>query len=141
AGLGGGVAAGAPELNGVADGIQRGISGARQLLRLGFGEIADPAGRLNDLQPTYPLSAIFLPFRPLPTNAIPAPTQSEPDPGFWSILRRLGGTPLEQLAFDIVTRGDAAALKDVPVARFRNLRTVDRTEIESYRGVSNVIRE
>jgi len=48
---------------------------------------------------------------------------------------------LEDIACDIVIKGDNAALKNVPVGQFGKLRTVDRAEIESFRSIRNLMQE
>ena len=44
-----------------------------------------------------------------------------------------------KLAFDIATKGQKA-LKDIPYAQFGKMITVDRTEIESLRGINSLIK-
>jgi hypothetical protein len=71
---------------------------------------------------------------------------------FWTILKEKtieesskesGGTSskyMEKLAFLIVKKG-LSSVKDFPVGKFGKLTTVDRTEIESFRSIKNIIEE
>lgn len=58
---------------------------------------------------------------------------------YWCILSEIGGTRLEDLAYDIVRIGDKKVLKSVPVGHFGKLRAVDRSEIESFRSIKNLM--
>ena len=118
-------------------GIQAGLVAARQLLRLGYGTAADI--------PAFPGPAVFAAAPEAGAFArvtIPGPTVTEPpDPTFWSILKELPGTALEDLAADLVRRGKTDSLKGVPVGQFGKLRTADRAEIEGFRSLRNLIDE
>ncbi|MBC2582601.1 RyR domain-containing protein [Clostridium sp. DJ247] len=59
----------------------------------------------------------------------------------WYILRDKSSTNLAEIAYDIVKNGAKSALKFIPIAQFGNLQTVDRTEIESYRSIKNLMWE
>jgi hypothetical protein len=59
----------------------------------------------------------------------------------WYILKEKNTASLADLAFDTVKNGAEKALKYIPTARFGNLSVVDRTEIESYRSIKNLISE
>ena len=120
---------------GVCDGIQR----ARRMFLLGFGPKG--AGRIE-----YQVKDVFGPLdgkeRQIASVAIPQPvTPENTGLAFWSILNDLSGSRLEDVAYDIVRRGFEKAIVDVPVGRFRNLKTVDRTEIESFCSIRNLMRE
>ncbi len=121
----------------LAAGIQAGLTAARQLLRLGYGAAADI--------PAFPSPAIFaaaLVSGAFARVAIPGPIATEPpDPTFWSVLKELPGTALEELAGDLVRQGKAEALGGVPVGQFGKLRTADRAEIEGFRSLRNLIDE
>jgi hypothetical protein len=124
----------APEA--IAAGILAGLTVARQLLRLGFGTVADI--------PAFPTPTIFDPADSsvFAVVAIPGPTATEPpDPTFWSILQDLPGADLEKLAEDLVRSGKSNALRSVPVGHFGKLRTADRAEIEGFRSLRNLIDE
>lgn len=121
----------------IGEGIRDGLLASRRLLREGFGS---DLHRLD-----YPGESLFVSSKhdvPLAEVVIPNPVAPEPaDPTFWCILQQVRGARLEDIAFDVVIHGDAASLREVPLGRFRNLRTVDRAEIESYRGIRNLILE
>jgi hypothetical protein len=122
----------------VGEGIREGIRASRRLLLQGFGT--------NTTQLTAASPDLFNAPRPREPHiadvAIPSPIVGEPaDPAYWSILRDATAANPEEIAFEIVTLGSAPSLRSVPSARFRNLVTVDRTEIESYRSIRNLMLE
>lgn len=59
----------------------------------------------------------------------------------WFILQGKSSASIAQMAFDLVKNGEENVLKHIPTARFGKLKTVDRTEIESYRTIHNLISE
>ncbi|MBP2654743.1 MAG: RyR domain protein [Firmicutes bacterium] len=59
----------------------------------------------------------------------------------WYIIKDKSSSGLSDIAYDIVKNGEKHALKFIPTARFGNLISVDRTEIESYRSIKNLILE
>ncbi|MFX4262817.1 RyR domain-containing protein [Pelotomaculum propionicicum] len=59
----------------------------------------------------------------------------------WYILNDKSPSNLVEIAAEIVKNGDEKVLKFIPVARFGQLKTVDRTEIESYRSINNLMGE
>ena len=125
-------------IDAIGEGVRDGIRASRRLLQEGFG------AQLDTLD--YPGAALFGPAQkrdaPLADVVIPNPVAPEPaDPSFWCILQQVRGARLEDIAYDVVVHGDAASLREVPVGKFRNLRTVDRAEIESYRGIRNLMLE
>ncbi len=121
---------------GISEGIRDGIRGARRFFARGI----DP--RTMD----YPGAEVFGP----PTAAEgmvadatvpPSSRRDAADPDYWSLLRELRGAGLERLARQLVIEGESSAIRTVPVGEFGDLRTVDRAEIESYRGIRNLIDE
>jgi hypothetical protein len=136
AGLAGAVAE--KGLEGVREGAAKGLAAARRLWRGGFGTDVE---RL-----AYPGKEIFRPLEPqdgiLAEVRIPAPTAAEPaDPDYWCILDTLTRSDLETIACNFVLKGKDPMLDRVPSGRFRNLRTFDRSEIESFRGLKNLVGE
>ena len=121
----------------ICEGIRSGITSSRNLFKCGFG------GNVN--HPGFPNGEFFLEGDEQDNIAdiiIPNPTVLEPaDPNFWCILKEIKGTQLEEIAYDIVVKGEKSALSQVPVGQFRDLKTVDRAEIESFRSISNLMRE
>lgn len=59
----------------------------------------------------------------------------------WYILKDKSSTSLAEIAYDIVKNGVKNALKSIPIAKFGNLTTVDKTEIESYKSIKNLMLE
>ena len=59
----------------------------------------------------------------------------------WYIIKDKSSTNLAEIAYDVVKNGEESALKFIPIAQFGNLKTVDRTEIESYRSIKNLMME
>lgn len=60
---------------------------------------------------------------------------------YWYILRDKSSANLAEIAYDIVKNGEEKVLKFIPIAQFGKLKTVDRTEIESYRSIKNLMWE
>jgi hypothetical protein len=125
-------------LAGVRAGVVKGMAAARRLWQGGFG------GDIERL--AYPGQEIFRPLEPqdgtIAEVPVPPPTAAEPaDPGFWCILDTLSRSDLETIAANLVVKGKDPMLDKVPSGRFRNLRTFDRSEIESFRGIKNLIGE
>lgn len=59
----------------------------------------------------------------------------------WYILKDKSSTNIAEIAYDIVKNGEKNALKFIPIAQFGKLKTVDRTEIESYTSIKNLLVE
>lgn len=59
----------------------------------------------------------------------------------WYILNDKSPSNLVEIAAEIVRSGEEKVLKFIPVARFGQLKTVDRAEIESYRSINNLMGE
>ncbi len=140
-------------LEAVGEGVRDGLGCARRLFRQGFG--TDPAQDhlsadlfLEQQVATAPctvaseqpyIAEVMVPH-PAPLQSIKQPQSPNPaDQKFWRILEGLKG--LEEIAYEFVRDGQAAALKSVPVGRFGQLKTVDRAEIESFRSIRNLMRE
>jgi hypothetical protein len=122
----------------VGQGIRDGLRSSRRLFREGFGRSTAALdypgeGIFGNRKRTDPVIA-DIPV-PLPTSARTA------DPNFWCILEELSEEGLEELAYQIVRRGEASALRTVPIGSFGALRTVDRAEIESLRSIRNLMLE
>jgi hypothetical protein len=123
---------------GMAEAIRSGIAGMRALNDNGYGKDA--------AQLAFPVtavtSAVASPSATLVDEKIPIPSEAG-----WSILRarldRSGNADeqLYELASRVALNGPATVLNDVPQARFGELFTVDRQEIESLRSIQGVISE
>lgn len=59
----------------------------------------------------------------------------------WYIIKDKSSTNLAEIAYDIVKSGEASALKYIPIAQFGKLKAVDRTEIEGYHSIKNLLSE
>lgn len=59
----------------------------------------------------------------------------------WYIINDKSSISLAEIAYNIVVNGGKSALKFIPIAQFGNLKTVDRTEIEAYRSIKNLMLE
>ncbi len=59
----------------------------------------------------------------------------------WYIIKDKNSFNLAEIAYEIVKYGEKSALKFMPIAQFGNLKTVDRTEIEGYRSINNLMSE
>lgn len=123
----------------VSEGVHDGILASRQLFRHGFGN------KVN--QPEYPSKEVFDSVKQKEPDRIadiiiPNPSAAETsDPNFWCILKEMKDTILEEMAYDIVIKGETVALSHAPVGSFGNLKTADRTEIESFRSIRNLMQE
>lgn len=118
-------------------GIGAGLAAARRLLLEGYEELGP--GRL-DLG--FPLSTVVEEMasgeRPIEVVTVPA---SGPESFRWTILQDRTVGDLDAKAADIARNGPGVALQGVPLARFGKLVTVDRSEIEAFRGVAGLIGE
>lgn len=123
----------------VSEGVRNGILASRQLFRHGFGN------KMN--QPDYPAKEIFETVKQKEYDSIaeiiiPNPSAAETaDPNFWCILKEIKDMVVEDIAYDIVIKGETAALKRAPAGSFGNLKTADRAEIESFRSIRNLMQE
>ena len=59
----------------------------------------------------------------------------------WYIIKDKASINLADISYNIVKYGEKSALKFIPIAQFGKLKTVDRTEIEAYRSIKNLITE
>lgn len=121
------------------DGIREGIVAAQKYYIEGFGG--------NTSAFIFPNPKIFLENDSYPISKenvqdvsirIPIHDNSRDR---WYILNDKSPSNLVEIAAEIVKSGDEKVLKFIPVARFGNLKTVDRTEIESYRSINNLMGE
>jgi hypothetical protein len=125
-------------LDGLDEAVREGMLASRRLWQQGFG--SDPANL------AYPVPQIFKPAdaREAVIAGVVIPN---PDPaasaghGHWSILEEVTRCGLEQVASNYVISGSDPALDRIPVGEFRNLKTFDRSEVESFRSIRNLIQE
>ncbi len=121
--------------NGLEGAVREGITCMRKLWQSGFGS--------NIESLTYQYKDIFNPQliedHLIAETVIPEPTP-EPDQHYWCILEELP-TFVEQIAFNSVVTGKDESLEKVPLGQFGNLITLDRSEIESFSSIKNLINE
>jgi hypothetical protein len=131
-----------PTVKAVQKGISDGMLAARYLFDLAYGE--------TDQSPAYPKSEVFNPptllefeIHQVDLPPIPDRTKTHAMSAFrnWRILDAGRKRSIRELAKAVALRGLKDALPEVPVARFGDLETIDRWEIESYRSIRNMFRE
>ena len=125
-------------LDRVGEGIRRGIVSSRRLLQKGFGN--------DSAKIDYPTTKLFLPLEKDEPQImdISVPRQNALDSEeirFWTILEDLTHQRLEDVAYNTLTTGKDPVLDKVPVGQFGKLKTLDRTEIESFRSIKNLMVE
>ncbi len=130
----------APEAPDLALGIQRGLTAMRALHREGYGKRGERASQVELVFPFDTVTAELTGTeRPFAVVEIRDPMRRALASGSWTILEGRYPHGLELLAEEIVRRGPEAAISDVPIGRFGDLVTVDRQEIESFRGIRALI--
>ena len=125
-------------LDRVGEGIRRGIVSSRRLLQKGFG---NDSARVD-----YPGGELFLALQKDEPQIMDIPVSRQnaldsEDIRFWTILEDLTHQRLEDVAYNTLTTGKDPALDKVPVGQFGKLKTLDRTEIESFRSIKNLMVE
>lgn len=128
----------------ITTGIMSGLSAMRQLHREGHGETrnANPAFPFQKIADSIlnPSSDYRVAQIPPPPKKISGSVQH------WTIIEGYGGrssinpVPLYGLARRVALFG-FKALSNIPYARFNNLLTVDRQEIESLRGLQRLLKD
>ena len=118
----------------IGKGVRDGFAAARRLFLHGYGSPPD--------EPDYHLKEIFEPHLTDPLfTSIDIPSLGVGKGQHWTILDELAGEELEDIAYKLVIEGAVSPMIRVPVASFGKLRTVDRTEIESYKSIMNLLDE
>lgn len=75
-------------------------------------------------------------------SSIELPTDiKNPDPNFWRILDHNTHNIRQLVAREIVLKGKANGLENVPICKFGDIETIDRAEIESYSSIKELIIE
>lgn len=125
------------EHDGAIDGVMeraviRGMTAARRLAAAGFD--------VEDGAPIYPHAHAMAATAPDSLSRLSIPSKRVAAGESWSILHdRLGDAT--DAARRVVKEGPQSALVEVPLARFGELETADRGEIESYRAIGNLLRD
>ena len=125
-------------LEGMEEGVRQGLLTSRRLWQRGFGQ--------NLAKLDYPGPEIFAATEEeraaISEVMVPNPTEIESaDRDYWCILNDLAQAGLEDIAYNYVIFGRDPTLERIPIGCFRNLRTFDRFEIESFSSIKNLIRE
>lgn len=121
------------------EGIREGIISAQKFFMQGFGQdVGESAFPDPIIFDDYENKYIYK--ERLQDVNIRNPENSDSQTS-WYIIRDKNTVNLEKIAFEIVRNGEKSALKFMPIAYFGNLRTVDRTEIEGYRSIKNLMSE
>jgi hypothetical protein len=126
-------ALGEDERGSIGTAIKRGMTAAHRIAKAGFH--ADARGA-----PDYPHAHAMAPTPEREIMALGIPSGRIAAGERWSILHdRLGDAAIA--ARLVLTAGPKVALAQVPVAKFGDLETADRREIESYRAIGNLLRD
>lgn len=119
----------------IGKGIREGIVAAQKYFIHGFGKNVENC--------PFPHPSIFTEGENdfIYKEHVQGVTIPETSNGNWYILKDKSSTNLAEIAYDIVKNGESKVLKFIPIAQFGKLKTVDRTEIESYRSIKNLMCE
>lgn len=123
----------------IGDGIKEGMVAAQKYFIKGFGRTIDSF--------SFPNASIFAEtesdfiFREHVQDVRVPKHFNNSCFSCWYILKDKSSANLEEIAYNIVKFGEKKVLKYMPIARFGKLKTVDRTEIESYRSIKNLMWE
>lgn len=121
------------------EGIREGMVAAQKYFVQGFGETLE--------EKTFPSPSIFIEdkvdfiFKEHIQDVLIRNSNNPNCQACWYIIKDKSTTNLAEIAYDIVKNGEKSALKFIPIAQFGNLKAVDRTEIESYRGIKKLMEE
>jgi hypothetical protein len=118
--------------------IRNALVATRRLLKFGLGQ--DSSELRIQHEEVFSRSSAARQFvaSNVPTRAERLKNASET----WSFIKNIDRPQLYALAKDIVLRGRMAPNPSgIPLARFGALETIDRSEIESYRTIRNLMRE
>jgi hypothetical protein len=117
--------------------IRQALAATRQLLKCGYKISRDGVGidHYEVFNRTDQANRLFA------RMTVPTDSYLHKSPG-WGFLNAIAGNSLTELAKGIVRTGNIPPdTYGVPVARFSKLETLDRSEIENYRGVRNLFNE
>lgn len=123
----------------ITEGIREGIVASQKYYRAGFGK--------NIEKDCFPNPSIFVEeknsfiFKEHVQDVLIRNTHNSSCQACWYMLKNKSSTNLAEIAYNIVKYGEQDALKFIPIVQFGNLKLVDRTEIEGYRTIRNLIKE
>jgi hypothetical protein len=122
----------------IIEGIREGIAAAQKYYHFGFGQTVDALFPNPNIFKEGQKDIIYKEY----IQDVTIRNSSNPNcAACWYILKDKSSNNLSEIAYDIVKYGEKSALKYIPIARFGNLKTVDRTEIESYRSIKKLMLE
>jgi ATPase family associated with various cellular activities (AAA) len=125
-------------------GILHGLESMSRLLARGLG-----SGSLGEA-PAYPLDAINnhvgcpkSAIHAVDLPALPGPTAKKANHKYraWRILDSIETRSKWKLATEVALHGLDKVFPTLPIGRFKKLEPIDRSELESYRTIRNLIRE
>lgn len=130
-------------------GIRSGLAVMHRLLEEAFGPCRDEKNK-TWRRPEYQVTKIF--SNPqgdtpavfevrLPNLPRVSLSKETADFASWRILESKRDRTFLDLATEVARRGVEKVFTDVPIGQFEKLTTLERSEIESYRSISNLIRE
>ena len=122
----------------IKEGIRSGIVAAQKYFMNGFGE--------NMEDTVFPSPQIFMEAEndfiyKEHVQDVNIRTTTPDCRSCWYIIKDKSSINLAEISYNIVKYGEKSALKFIPIAQFGKLKTVDRTEIEAYRSIKNLISE
>ncbi len=120
---------------GIVDGIKSGLSSMRNLLKNGFNE--------KNNQLSYPLEKIFggKAYSYSECKLETSYDLNTADPNFWRIMDQKTRLSKPLVTIDMVKNDSPKILKEIPVGKYGKLHTFDRSEIEQYNSIKNLILE
>lgn len=123
----------------ISEGIREGIVATQKYFRAGFGAQinaeAFPDPRIFMEEDTDTIRKEHV------QDVVIRISDSGAEEAYWYILKEKSSANLAEIAYSIVKNGVEQALQFIPIAQFGKLQTVDRTEIESYRSIKNLMCE
>ena len=125
---------------GLGQAAREGLSAMRRLMQNGY-DINAVEGKTNPPCPLIKPQSIFTGNTfTFAETAIPQPSLDSPDPIFWRILDSKTVNARELIAENLLLNGEDPALLHVPEKKFGDLFTLDRTEIENYGAIRNLMK-
>jgi hypothetical protein len=122
-------------IGGIVDGIRGGLSAMRNLLKNGFIEV--------NMEISYPFGKIFGgEVHHFSDCAVETSLDlNTADPDYWRMLDEKTRLSKPLITVDIVKNKSPKILKEIPTGNYGKLQTIDRSEIEQYNAIKNLILE
>jgi len=134
-------------IDGLEEGIKKGLALMRRLILYGYGcinhNLTFPFPKLYSADTDSACSKNEKSISTFAKVKIPGPSSVDnSDPEFWTILDYKTQNTRYPIAVDVLKKGNHETLKSVPEIQFgKALTTIDRSEIESYSGIVKLINE